>query len=121
MLWMTDEEKWEIGLHNGGTSPTVDIVRLALCKNRKHWLTQVPWDCSFQVIWWGCKGNDMSSNKWITFSTKLCWNIFSTYLSSENEYATLYIVHNSAQKHGIVMKDMNTGGEPHIQTVKTSI
>ena len=29
---------------------------------------------------------------------------------STNEYATLYIVHNSAQKHGIVMKDMNNGG-----------
>jgi hypothetical protein len=29
---------------------------------------------------------------------------------SDNEYATLFIVHNSAQKHGIVFKDMNTGG-----------
>ena len=29
---------------------------------------------------------------------------------SDNEYASLYIVHNSAQKHGIVFKDMNTGG-----------
>jgi hypothetical protein len=29
---------------------------------------------------------------------------------SSNEYATLYIVHNSAQKHGIVMRDMNNGG-----------
>jgi hypothetical protein len=33
---------------------------------------------------------------------------------SSNEYATLYIVHNSAQKHGIVMKDMNTGGGPQL-------
>ena len=29
---------------------------------------------------------------------------------SSNEYATLFIVHNSAQKHGIVLKDMNNGG-----------
>ena len=29
---------------------------------------------------------------------------------SSNEYASLYIVHNSAQKHGIVLKDMNNGG-----------
>ena len=29
---------------------------------------------------------------------------------SSNEYATLYIVHNSAQKHGIVFRDMNNGG-----------
>ena len=29
---------------------------------------------------------------------------------STNEYASLFIVHNSAQKHGIVLKDMNNGG-----------
>ena len=48
------------------------------------------------------------SSKTETVSTQSAAYFAAT--GSDNEYASLYIVHNSAQKHGIVFRDMNNGG-----------
>ena len=100
-----DEQKWEIA-HNGDIAyryNTTPYFRIGST------LTQVP-STAFQVT-----GGDVRvgmSSRTETVSTNAAAYFAPT--GSDNAYATLFIVHNSAQKHGIVLKDMNSSGGPQL-------
>ena len=100
-----DEQKWEIQ-HNGDIAfreGTTAHFRVGST------LTQVG-STDFQVTSGDARVGMTSRTE--TVSTNAAMYFAPT--GSSNEYASLYIVHNSAQKHGIVMKDMHSSCGPQL-------